>query len=178
MSNPSSTASKPTIVLVPGAFHTPAHFLPLTKILHESSYPTVCVSLPSIGAQAGSSAGYAEDVGAIRSTVEKLIEDEGRDVMLVMHSYGGVPGCQTVCGLGKTAREKGGEEGGVVHMLFMNTVLAEPGQTIFDVFGGQMPPWAKVDVSAESLLQNSFLSELDPEHFSPFRDLIGSAGLT
>lgn len=100
MSSPTVTICKPTIVSVPGAFHTPNHFRPISILLEASSYQAITVALPSIGARA-SSATYRDDVHAIRSTLQELVEGEGKDVLLALHSYGAVPGCQTVGGLKK-----------------------------------------------------------------------------
>ena len=141
MSSPTISSRKPTIVFVPGAFHTPEHFRPMSTLLEASSYQTITVALPSIGARA-SSASYRDDVHAIRSTLQELVEDEGKDVLLAVHSYGAVPGCQTVGGLEKNARMKEGKKGGVVHVLFMVALLVEQGQRLRDVLEGGLPAWA------------------------------------
>ena len=141
-----TSPSKPTIVFVPGAFHTPDHFKPMSDLLHQSSYPSVTVSLPSIGEHAATFA-PGDDIRAIRSELEKLIEDDGKDVVLAMHSYGGLPGSQSVVGLEKSVRIKEGKKGGVVHILFIAAFVLENGQSLVDALGGGLPPWAVADVS-------------------------------
>ena len=70
--------------------------------------------------------------------------------MLAAHSYGGVPGCQTVSGLERSKRKAEGKTGGVVHILFIAALLVEQNQKMADALeGGKAPPWAafKVRVS-------------------------------
>lgn len=140
------SSSKPTLVFVPGAFHTPNHFTPLAELLQASSYPSVTVSLPSIGAQAATGT-LTDDIKAIRAVLEKLVEEEGKDVVLAAHSYGGVPACQTVSGLEKSKRANGGKKGGVVHVLFIAALLVEEGTALVDALGGGLPPWAEAEVT-------------------------------
>ena len=141
-----SSSSKPTIVFVPGAFHTPSHFAPVIELLQKSSYPSLAVSLPSIGAQAATGT-LTDDTQAIRSVLEKLIEEEGKDVIMAAHSYGGVPACQSVGGLEKSKRADKGEKGGISHVLFIAALLVEEGKALVDALGGGLPPWAEAEVS-------------------------------
>ena len=145
--NPSSQ-SKPTVVFIPGAFHTPAHFQPMSTLLQESSFPTITIPRQSVGAQAATSS-YRDDIRFIRILLEKLIEEEGRDVILAPHSAGGIVGCQIVSGFEKSKRAKNGQNGGIVHVLFIAALLLAQGQTLIDALGGAMPSWASFDVSAD-----------------------------
>ena len=122
----------------------------MSILLEASSYQTITVALPSIGAQA-SSASYRDDVHAIRSTLQELVEDKGKDVLLAVHSYGAVPGCQTVGGLEKNAHVKEGKKGAVVHVLFMVALLVEQGKRLRDVLEGGLPAWAAFDVRLVSV---------------------------
>ena len=158
MSSSSSAVVKPTVVFVPGAFHTPSHFQDFSEFLQKSSYPSVAVALPSIGGQA-STANLDDDVGAIRSVLTQLVEDE-KDVILVVHSYGGVPGCQTVRGLEKSTLMKEGQKGGVVQVLFIAAFVLEQGQCVVEVLGGGLPPWARAEVSSNDTSQCSCLVDL------------------
>ncbi|KAK4948622.1 hypothetical protein LTR10_012626 [Elasticomyces elasticus] len=59
-----------------------------------------------------------EDVESVKKAITEVVED-GRDVVLVMHSYGGMPGAQAVKGLGKKERADKGLPGGVVRLVFL-----------------------------------------------------------
>lgn len=77
--------------------------------------------------------------------LEKLIEEEGKDVILAPHSAGGIPGCQTISE--KSSRSKKDQKGGIVHVLFIAALLLAQGQTLLDALGGARPSWASFDVS-------------------------------
>ncbi len=132
---------RPTIVFVPGAFHIEAHFQPISSLLNRASFPTVTVSLPTTSQATACS--YRDDVYAIRSVLETLVEEEGKEVLLAVHSYGGVPGCQTVCGLERSKRKAEGKSGGIVHVLFITALLVEQGRRMAEALeGGKAPNWA------------------------------------
>ena len=59
-----------------------------------------------------------------------------KDIMLVPHSYGGIPGCQAVSGLEKRKREAEEKPGGVVHVLFIVALLVEQGGEIVTALEG------------------------------------------
>lgn len=144
-SDPPPEVPKPAIVIVPGAFHTAAHFQPLTKALQRLSYDTTTITLPSIGAKAGT-ATLEDDIQTIRSTLERLAEDE-REILLMLHAYGGVPGCQAVRGLEKSQRKEEEKKGGIAQILLMGGFVPESNQSLLEALGGGMPSWAKAEVS-------------------------------
>jgi pimeloyl-ACP methyl ester carboxylesterase len=84
---------QPTIVFVPGAFHSPEYYSPVRALLEAKGYGTEPVSLPSVGNNSASS--MTDDPTAIRVVSSKLA-DEGHQVVLVMHSYGGTPGTENI----------------------------------------------------------------------------------
>ena len=137
--SPVNSSAKPTIVFVLGAYHGPEHFSPIISLLEQQSYPSVAISLRSIGTEA-ETASLAEDVFAIREVLTQLIEVERKDVVLVIHSYGGVPGCQTIRGLDKETRVSEGNEGGIVHCIFLAALLVSKGETLVSALGGGLPP--------------------------------------
>jgi pimeloyl-ACP methyl ester carboxylesterase len=118
-------AAKPTIVFIPGAWHTPAAFDPLLPSLHQAGYSTTAVSLPSIGVSPGVSS-FASDVAAVRDAVEGLV-DLRRDVIAVAHSYGGVLVTEALEGLGKKERGAQGLLGGVSRLIYIAAVVPTKG---------------------------------------------------
>ena len=112
--------SRPIFVCVPGASHSPLIYDPVKSALAYYGYEVTPIALPSVG---GSPATYdfTEDVREIRNYVAQLA-DSGRDVILVMHGYGGLPGSEALHGLGKEEREQRGLRGGVVRLVFIMSV--------------------------------------------------------
>ena len=90
------------------------------------------VDLPSAGAHPGH-VDNSQDVGAIRTIITNLAND-GKEVLLVMHSGGGIPGSLAVEGLGIKDRKAEGKKGGVVRVFYIGLLLPELGKSIFETF--------------------------------------------
>ncbi len=107
----------PTVVIVPAACQPPSLYAPLTKGLEAHSIPTIVVPTPSVGASPGLK-DFSEDVALIRSTISELIS-ESKDSIVLMHSYGGLPGSAALKGLGKYTREGWQQQNGVVRLIYV-----------------------------------------------------------
>ncbi|KAF7885425.1 uncharacterized protein EAF02_003934 [Botrytis sinoallii] len=126
--------SKPTVVFIPGFWHTPEGFTPLAKVLEKEGYPSVLVNLPSAGAHPGHP-DFSQDVAAIRKIIIELA-DEGKEVMVVMHSGGSVSGSEASRDLGKKERQAEGKNGGIVRVIYIGILLPSAGKTMFETFQG------------------------------------------
>ncbi|KEF51510.1 uncharacterized protein A1O9_12427 [Exophiala aquamarina CBS 119918] len=135
-------AAKPVIVFVPGAWHPPTVFEPVTKRLEAAGYETKGVHLASVGAEVPLE-DIEPDVKAIQSVIQSSA-DEGKDVLLVVHSYGGVVGSEAVQGLDKASREKAGKKGGVSHLYFCCAFALPEGVSLMDALQGKPLPWFDV----------------------------------
>ena len=62
----------------------------------------------------------------------KLV-DEGKDVVMIAHSYGGSPMSQCTKGLSKTEREAEGKEGGIVRLAYMTALVPGLGMTSAEI---------------------------------------------
>lgn len=96
--------SKPTIVLIPGAWHTPAHFELFLQQLHDAGYTTSSKQLPSVGSADPKNQSVTADMDFIPESLLLPELDQGKDVILIMHSYGGSPGSAAAKGLSKAER--------------------------------------------------------------------------
>lgn len=138
---------KPTILFVPGAFHTEAHFQPLSDILEKSSFPTVTASPPT-QTHPGVEMNYKEDIKSVRLLLETLVNKEGREVILVPHSYGGVIASQAVKGLERSQIRAEGRPGGIIQVFFINALFVAKGQFLDEALdAGKLPDWAVFKVS-------------------------------
>jgi hypothetical protein len=123
----STTKEQPTIVFVGGSWHIPAHYDPITDRLRDTGRRVVSVRLPS-NRQNGPFPKKAKsfDAGAVASAVLTEL-DEGREVVLIMHSYGGVAGSEGISGLTKSDRQKAGLKGGVVQLIYVTALIMPKG---------------------------------------------------
>lgn len=108
---------KPTILFIPGAWHRASCWDLVRAALHEKGFQTAAIELPLNNPTELSDDAFARDVDAIRAEHGRLIDEEGREVVQVMHSYSGCPGSEALKGRAKKEEgEKGG--GGVVGLMY------------------------------------------------------------
>jgi len=139
-------STRPTIILVAGAWMLPSTYENFLAILQKAGYPTSYASYPSLNPVDPLKADVAADSAAIREKVMlPLIETQGKEVVVVMHSYGGMPGSVAFVELGKTQRAHHGKRGGVVGLVFISGFVLQEGASVADGQGGALPPWVKED---------------------------------
>ena len=140
----SNTIQKPTILFVPGAWHPPTCFRHVIAELNRLSYPTMTVDHPSRGIS-DPPKGLYDDIANIRSTLDKLVNHEGKDVVLAIHSYGGIPASASIDGFEKASRK--GRLGGVIHMVWLSAFIVPTGGSLRSAVGGAYPDWHVPEVS-------------------------------
>ena len=136
--------SKPTFVFVPGAWHTPDIYSSVADNLKDHGYPSIKLPLPSAGAMPPNMS-FDEDVNSIRGCLTKLVDEEEKEAILVVHSYTGMPGAEAPKGLSKRERQEKGLRGGVVRLVFI-MAYAMPEGFQPTAGGAQMPDWMSVDL--------------------------------
>lgn len=141
-----ATPSKPTIVLVPGAWHSPSHYSTLLTLIQRAGYPTASSRLPSVGSPTPLTATVEQDAHFIRDKMLLPLIDSGTDVLLVLHSYGGIPGAAAAKGLSKAEREKVGQEGGIVGLVLIVAIVVREGDSLEQMAGGKLHDWIDLDV--------------------------------
>lgn len=127
-------SSKPAIILIPGSFSQSFGYTPIGDGLRSAGYQVSLLDLLTASGplmDRGNAVPTMEDDAAhIRAEIVKFIE-EGKDVVLVTHSYGGIPGTESTKGLGKAEREKG-EKGGVTRLVYLTSVVPKAGNSSAD----------------------------------------------
>lgn len=121
-------SSKPTIVIVHGAWHVPKSYDRLTDALRSAGYEVHLPALPSMNGQRPPTANLETDTEFIRSYVQDFV-NKGQDVAALMHSYGGQVGTNALHGLGKSASC---ESSGVTHLIYMTAFAQESGKSMID----------------------------------------------
>ncbi|KAK4232694.1 Alpha/beta hydrolase fold-1 [Achaetomium macrosporum] len=134
--------SLPTIVLVPGAWHSPQHYTPLIDALKAQKYEVVSERLPSVGSSTPLDQSVAKDSAFIKNALLLPVINGGKDVLLLMHSYGGCPGADAAKDLSKAERQAAGKKGGIVGLVFMCAFVASEGASLKSSLpGGVYDPW-------------------------------------
>ena len=123
-------SEKPQVVLIPGAWHTARCYDVITPLLEDAGYSTTALTLPSVGAEPPVTS-TDEDAALILSTISDLA-DAGQDVVVVLHSYGAVPGSDAMKGLSKDERSHRGLKGGVIALVYMCAWMLPEGKCITD----------------------------------------------
>ncbi|KNG81110.1 hypothetical protein ANOM_010399 [Aspergillus nomiae NRRL 13137] len=107
--------SSTAIVLLHGAFHTPAHYAEFTSALRSKGYEVHVPRLLTMNGVRPPNADLYSDSDYIRSYVESLVE-AGREVVMFMHSYGGV-----------------GRPGGVVLLIYLSAFAVTENNSMMSV---------------------------------------------
>ena len=95
----SPTSDLPTILLIQGSFQIPEVYEILVQGLVARGYPTVQPRLPSCSDVASPDfpqRSLEDDAVAVRTELTRLIESEGKTVVVVLHSYGGLVGGEAI----------------------------------------------------------------------------------
>ena len=79
----------PTVLIVHGAFHLPQHFVHLASLLQQAGCRVEVPALPSVGIEQDPGNALELDARSLCEKLGKLVVEEKRDVVVLMHSYGG-----------------------------------------------------------------------------------------
>ncbi|KAJ5621315.1 hypothetical protein N7528_006098 [Penicillium herquei] len=145
-------SSNPTLIFCPGAWYPPTAFEPL--IAHFPDHATHTVAFPSIQ-QATSVQDLQPDIYALRTLVEQEAR-AGKDVVVISHSWSGLPVNSALDGLSKGERQTAGETGGVSKLIFISAFIPDVGESLIGAFGGVAPDWYDRDEA------NGTVSAVDP----------------
>lgn len=139
-------AQRPVYVFVGGVSHTPAFFSLLISELQKLEYEAVAVSYPTVGEPSDTEGTTQPDeVEAIQAAVANIVEGRKRDVVLVLHSYGGWPGSRAVKGWDRETRKSLGKESGIVEVVFLAAFLL-PDNADMATYS-HLPDWLTVEVN-------------------------------
>ena len=138
-----------TIVLIPGAFHLQACMDDLKSQLIEAGCDVQSLGLPTVN---NPKLTIKDDVEAIEGVLlHPLIEQQGKDIVLYLHSYAGFPGSAAIAGYSKTERLAEGKPGGILGLIYQSAFIPKPGDTLLQMVGGSHAPWQSPNVSQDKL---------------------------
>ena len=132
---------QPTVVLVPGIFHPPILYEGLSARLREAGHPVMSTTLPSLNSQSPKRQSIANDVTHIRETMLLPLLSQGKEVLLLLHSYGGCPG--SAVGLSRQEYKSAGKQGGIIGLICIAALLTKEGEQLHT---REFPDWVAKDV--------------------------------
>lgn len=138
-----SAKSKPTIVLVPGAWQNSHGFDSVQQKLQHLGYPTILIDHVSIGAEPPTTE-LSDDVNSLRQVLQGLTEE--RNIVVVAHSYGGLVASCAAEGLGVAELSKACRTGGIIMLVYLTAFVLPKGVSLMDGLHGEWLPWQKVEV--------------------------------
>jgi len=99
-------------------WHGPWCFQKVGDAVAKAGYTNKFLSLPSVGSNAPMKH-TDEDSDYVRENILKVLDEDKKDVLVVMHSYGGIPGTNASHGLGKEQRKAEGKQTGIVNLAYV-----------------------------------------------------------
>lgn len=137
---PQQPPPRPTIVLVHGGWQGPETYSLLVPRLEKAGYSVFAVSLPST-CTVPAVPDFSSDVSAVRNAVTSTLAT-GKDVVLVMHSYGALVGCEALKGIkvdeaaSVMAPEGALRVGKVIKLAFIAGLLLPEGKATYEIARG------------------------------------------
>lgn len=128
---------RPTVVLVHGAWHGPWCWSEIEARLTDDGIEVVTVDLPSSGPGGSTLGDLDDDAAAVRQAIHAI---DG-PVVVVAHSYGGIPTTQ-----GAASAEN------VAHLVYLTAFMLDEGESLYAFVGGQPPDWWEVAEDGTSVM--------------------------
>lgn len=133
-----SATDKPVIVLIPGLASVGSIvYAPLVEALVKNGWDKkdlIAINNPSVDTIATNAdikpTALDADIRRVRAALAKAIEEEGRDVLLVGHSYGGAVTVSAADGFWKHSRAGEGKKGGVLKAGLISAAVPLPGGSV------------------------------------------------
>ncbi|WP_229898492.1 alpha/beta hydrolase [Streptomyces finlayi] len=110
----------PSFLLVHGSWLRPTCWVPLQQALTERGLRSRTVALPSVGPQRTPTAGMYDDADAITAEIRRT----PRPIVVVAHSYAGIPVTQAAVG-----------RSGVAHIVYLAAYVPAEGESLNSMHG-------------------------------------------
>lgn len=162
--------SKPSIIFIPGSYVLLPVYQPLFDAVSKAGYEIKGIHPPTVGLSSrqgrdGPAPSMYDDAAVIAQEVEKLA-DQGKDVILMGHSYAGIPMSQSTKGLGKEERKAQGKPGGIVQLAYISCLVPAIGNSAVSLlsrFPNEKRPLVSIDVSILIIANcTSSMSDINP----------------
>ncbi|KAF2760463.1 alpha/beta-hydrolase [Pseudovirgaria hyperparasitica] len=134
---------KPAVVLVHGAWVAPSFWNLTAERLRADGYNDIVITDFVSGKITNPpTSTHRDDVALVQEALKPLVR-AGKEIIVVMHSYGGLVGSDAIEGFVKKASY--GSVGGVIAGVYSTAFIVEPGKALSDYFGGSTPAFIVPD---------------------------------
>jgi pimeloyl-ACP methyl ester carboxylesterase len=134
----------PTLVFVPGSWHKPTCYDKVIKLLQEE-HKLNCISIILPSTAGDPSATFKDDLDVAREAISSETS-QGRNVIVVAHSYGGMVGNSAIKGFAQPQdASKTSTTGYVIGLILIASGFTLTGLSFMDPFFGHPPPSWRVN---------------------------------
>lgn len=139
----------PTLIFIPGSWHKPTCYTKITQPLQDQHHlKCIAITLPSTtGAPAAT---FKDDIDAARAAISTETT-QGRNVVVIAHSYGGMVGNSAIKGFtlpkDPNHSESDPNHGHVIGLILIASGFTFTGLAFMDPFFGHPPPFWRVNAS-------------------------------
>ncbi|TKA50029.1 hypothetical protein B0A55_13448, partial [Friedmanniomyces simplex] len=131
-------ATPPTVVIAHAAFHQPAHYIDFTAALDEVGLTEYRIpQLPSSSLSPTAEDAFAQDVAVLRKTIRSCLTS-GRDVLVLAHSYGGLPLSDALTDLPQATER---DHAKVLGVVFVAGMVPEAGESLAKAMKTGVASW-------------------------------------
>lgn len=132
-------AESPVIVIVPGSFTNAPLYYPFITQFENRGYRAYVHNLPSASRNPPEEPATLEEDAVFFSTRIEKLAAEGKNIVILTHSYGGVVGTEACKGLSKTDRQATGKLGGVIKLIYWTSVVPPEGGSLASINAAPLP---------------------------------------
>ena len=137
----------PTLLFVPGAWHKPSCYDKITALLQEK-HGLRCVSITLPSTKGDPEATFKDDIDTARAVISTETS-QGRNVVVIAHSYGGMVGNSAIKGFdrprGASSSTSTPSTGHVIGLILIASGYTLTGLAFMDPFFGHPPPQWRVN---------------------------------
>ena len=127
-------SSNPTILIICGSYCPSSAYSSLGTHLQSLGFETYCKTNPSCiespappTVSTVPAVGLTEDAEAVRESIRELCGEQGKDVVFLAHSYGGLVATECLKGIGEMPVEG---KGRVLGLVFLAAMLPMKGESV------------------------------------------------
>lgn len=122
-------SERPTLLLVHGAWHGAWAWEPLAAILEGRGWSVETIDLPTVHAEHPAGLHLSDDADAVAQAIDAI----PGPVVVIAHSYGGVPTTQAAVA------------DNVQHIVYIAAFALDEGESLIGAVGGVAPSWWVID---------------------------------